>query len=229
MPQLTPLIQFGLGSDSTGSLVASGGTSISSSIGIIIGVLVALVLFVVVGVIVTKRVVKSIREDNMKADGLEVILFEVKVPQSNEIEIKAAEQMFSGLLGIGKKLKWWQKHFYGRIFVSFEIVAYKEQITFYVACPKRLATLVDRQINGSYPTAQISPVKEYNIFSDSGKVAYASLKLDDKNYVPVNTYDAMSVDTIATLTDVMSKLQEGEASWFPIDYLPGRTDLAQGW
>jgi hypothetical protein len=190
---------------------------------ILIGLIVFVILVIAVYVFI-KRKIAEIKEKNMTIDGLNVVIFDIKVPQNNEVEIKSAEQMFNGLLGIGRKLKDWQKPFYGRIFVSFEIVAYKELITLYVVCPKKIAPLVDRQINGAYPEAQISVSQEYNLFTENGKVAYASLALDDKNYVPINTYEQMSVDTIATLTDSMSKLEEGESVAFQLVISPAETN-----
>ena len=102
------------------------------------------------------------------------MFFEVKLPQSNEVEIKAAEQMFTGLIGIGEKLKGMKKLIGAMKFVSFEVVAFKESIKFYVVCPENIATIVDRQINGTYPLAEISRVKEYNPFPEEGYTAYAA-------------------------------------------------------
>jgi hypothetical protein len=201
------------------------GISAISSInwGLIAVVLLGIVVLAVVAYFLFQWWVKQKREENMAKDGLDVVIFEVRVPQTNEVDIKSAEQMFSGLLGIGKKLTTWQQRLQGRTFVSFEIVAYKELIMFYVVCPKRISALVDRQINGAYPQAQITISHEYNLFSETGKIAQAAMKLDDKNYVPINTYEQMSVDTLATLTDAMSKLQDGEAAGFQLVISPAET------
>lgn len=191
---------------------ASAGSNILNILLAMVVVIVFAIVLAFVGYQIFKIMARKIREDNLMTDGMNIVIYEIKVPKANEVEIKAAEQMFSGLLGISKRFNWWQKWFYGQVFVSFEIVAFKEQISFYVVCPKNIASLVDRQINGSYPTAQIMKAKEYNIFDDKGHVAHANLKLSEKNYVPIHSYEQLTVDTIATMTDTMSKLSEGEAA-----------------
>lgn len=201
---------------------SSGGIPGFSSLGIV-SLLIFVVILALIPVIAYfgfRYWTKLQREKNMENFGLDVVLFEVRVPKTNDVEIKAAEQMFTGLLGVVNKMSNWKQRFHGRSFVSFEIVAYKEMIRFYIVCPKKFSTLVDRQINGAYPTAQIDQVKEYNIFSENSSVAYASLKLDEKDYIPINTYENLSVDTLATLTDIMSKLGDNETAGFQLIISP---------
>lgn len=188
---------------------------------LLIGVVVVFLLIVAV---VLYFVLKAAREEILKRKGLELVFFEVKLPNTNDVEIKAAEQMYTGLLGIGEKLKGLKKFIGARKFVSFEIIALKESIKLYVVCPKSIASIVDRQINGTYPTAEINRVKEYNVFKDVGHVSYAALKLDRESRIPVQTYEELPVDTIATLTDAFSKLGDGEAAVFQLIISPAGSD-----
>lgn len=167
---------------------------------------------------------REIKESSLQLKSLKVTCFEVRVPEDNETEIKAADQMFSGLLGIGEKLSGLQRHIGARTFVSFEIVAFKDNIKFYVLCPSRIATLVDRQINGAYPDAQIDVVKEYNLFPEDAQVAYTSLKLDGESRIPIRTYEELATDTLSTLTDAMSKLGEGESAAFQMVISPAGSE-----
>lgn len=171
-----------------------------------------------------KYVLKEVKEATAELKSLKVTCFEVKVPEDNETEIRAADQMFSGLLGIGEKLKGMQKYVGARTFVSFEIVAFKDQIRFYVICPNKIATLVDRQINGAYPTAEIDIVKEYNLFPEEAQVAFTAVKLDKDTMIPVRTYEDLATDTLATLTDAMSKLGEGESAAFQLVISPAGSE-----
>ncbi|MCA9379180.1 hypothetical protein KC640_02020, partial [Candidatus Dojkabacteria bacterium] len=190
-------------------------------------VVIALVLAVVLGVagyLFVKYMLREIKESSLQLKSLRVTCFEVKVPEDNDTEIKAADQMFSGLLGIGEKLTGLQKHIGARTFVSFEIVAFKDNIKFYVLCPSRIATLVDRQINGAYPTAEISTVKEYNLFPEDAQVAFTELKLDKESRIPIRTYEELATDTLSTLTDALSKLGEGESAAFQMVISPAGSD-----
>jgi hypothetical protein len=193
---------------------------------IVIGlVLVVLAIIAVVGGMwLWKYILKGVKEAAMEEKSLKVTCFEVKVPQDNDIEIRAADQMFSGLLGIGEKFEGIKQKTGARTFISFEIVAFKDNIKFYVICPNKIATLVDRQINGAYPSAEISIVKEYNLFPEDAEVAFTSLNLDGESRIPIRTYEELSTDTLSTLTDAMSKLQEGESAAFQLVISPAGSD-----
>jgi hypothetical protein len=141
---------------------------------------------------------------------LDFVLLQLALPRNNEIKIDVAEQMFASLYSIkkGGKLSFLkpQDHF------SFEIVALPEDIRFYVSCPKRLQDLIEKQIHGAYPEAEIKAVQEYNIFSEEGKVAFASLGLRDVSYYPLKVYRELPTDPLSSLTAALAKMQEGEGA-----------------
>jgi hypothetical protein len=97
-------------------------------------------------------------------------------------------------------------------------------IRFYVHVPNNLRDFVEKQINGAYPDADIVQVNdqaakqkegnvigsEYNIFSDDGKVAFASLRLRLADYFPIKVYKDLPVDPLLSLTSVLAKMGEGE-------------------
>ena len=98
------------------------------------------------------------RNRDREERSLDFVLLSVAVPRDNEIKIDAAEQMFSSLASVYKGgtfsfLKP-QDHF------SFEIVALPEEIKFYVSCPRSLTDLVEKQIHGAYPGADVREVEE---------------------------------------------------------------------
>ncbi|MBD3279103.1 MAG: type IV secretion system DNA-binding domain-containing protein [Candidatus Pacebacteria bacterium] len=134
----------------------------------------------------------------------------VRVPKNNEIKIDAAEQMFAGLYslkhsGLGSFLK-------PQEMISFEIIALKEDIGLYISCPRNIRDLVEKQVHGAYPQADIKEVDEINIFNEQGKVAFASLSLDDANYLPIKTYKDLPTDGLSLLTSAMSKMSDGEGA-----------------
>jgi hypothetical protein len=142
---------------------------------------------------------------------LQFVLLQVIIPKDNEIKIDAAEQMFgtfaslkksTGTFGIFKP----QPH------ISFEIVALHESIRFYISVHKNQKDLVEKQINGAYPDAEIKEVPEYNIFSENGKTAYTMLKLKSADYFPIKTYRDLPTDPLASLTSALAKMQPGEGA-----------------
>ncbi len=159
-------------------------------------------------------------------ESLESVLLQISVPRDNEIKIDAAEQMFSSLYSIHKSHKWYdifnphpQPH------MSFEIVGSPGDIRFFVHTPKKLRDLIEKQINGSYPDAEILVVdeksnrrppsvigNEYNIFSEKGKVAFASLRTKGAGYKPIKVFKDLAVDPLASITSVLAKMGEGEGA-----------------
>jgi hypothetical protein len=188
---------------------------------------VVLLIVIVVGVASyagIKVFLENLREQILLKKSIGYAYFEVKLPKDNEIEIRAAEQMFTGLIGTGSKLKGMDKYFGVKNFISLEVVAFKENIKFYVVCPKKIASVVDRQINGTYPMAEILPVKEFNMFPEDSQVAYASLKLSKESRIPIQTHEELPVDTIATITDAFSKLSYNEAAMFQVIITPAGSE-----
>jgi len=141
---------------------------------------------------------------------IDSVLLQVAVPRGNEIKIDAMEQLFASLSSI-KKGGFWQKFSY-QPSISFEIVAKPEDIRFYVWTPKKLQDLVEKQIHGSYPDAEIVEEPEYNIFTEGGKVAYKSFQLKKANFYPIKTFKDLPTDPLATITSAMAKMGKDEAA-----------------
>src|SRR5216683_6037604 len=90
---------------------------------------------------------------NREKVSLDSVLLQVALPRENEIKIDAAEQLFSSFSSI-KKGNWRSEPDH----LSFEMVGTAGDIRFYVHAPKRLQDLVEKQINGAYPDADITVV-----------------------------------------------------------------------
>lgn len=149
-------------------------------------------------------------------------LLQVALSRANEIKIDAMEQLFASLYSI-KKGGAKQKFSFQPI-ISFEIVAKLEDIRFYVWVPKKLADFIEKQIHGAYPDAEVLEVPEYNIFSETGKVAYAALQLRGQNYYPVKTFRELPTDPMSSITSAVAKMGPGEAALIQILISPAESD-----
>ena len=149
---------------------------------------------------------------------LDYVLLQIAVPRENEIKIDAAEQMFSGIHSIKKG--GFKAKFKEQPHISFEIVARKEDIRFYVATPKKYVDLLEKHIHGSYPGADVKEVEEYNIFSEEGKVAFAALKLKSADFFPIRTYRDLPVDPLSSITSILAKMGDNEAAAIQIIVQP---------
>ncbi len=168
---------------------------------------------------VALMVILWFRYKDREIRSLESILLQVAVPRDNEIKIDAAEQMFASFASL---------HSSGGMFsffkpqphLSFEIVAFPEDIRFYVAVPQKYRDLVEKQIHGAYPGADITQVDEYNIFSESGKVAFASLRLSGADYLPIRVFRDLPLDPLSTITSALAKMQPGEGAAIQMIFAP---------
>jgi hypothetical protein len=154
--------------------------------------------------------IQWLKNRRIEAEALDFVTMKVKLPKDNEIKIDAAEQMFAGLHSLKKSgfKSWFQPEYT----VSFEIVGLKENISFYVSCSKKNRDLLEKQIYGAYPQAVITEHDEVNIFSEKGKVAFASLRLKKAKYYPIKTYKELPTDPLSLTTSALSKMSEGEGA-----------------
>jgi hypothetical protein len=155
---------------------------------------------------------------NREQYALDFVTLMVRLPRDNEIKIDAAEQMFAGLYSL-KRYGWfgWMQ---AEETITFEIVALKERITFYVNCHRNIRDLVEKQIHGAYPNAEIKEQDEVNIFSEKGHVAFSALKLEKANYLPVKTYKDLPTDGLSLITSALSKMSDGEGAILQIVLQP---------
>ncbi|MBT4124077.1 MAG: type IV secretion system DNA-binding domain-containing protein [Candidatus Pacebacteria bacterium] len=141
---------------------------------------------------------------------LDFVTLLVRLPKDNEIKIDAAEQMFAGLHSMKKS------GFFSFLkpeeLISFEIVALKEEISFYVSCTKKVRDLVEKQIHGAYPFADIKEQDEVNIFNEKGKVEFNYLKFQNAKYLPIKTYKDLPTDGLSLITSAFSKMGNGEGA-----------------
>ncbi len=179
-------------------------------------------ILVLLGVLFSYIFVLWYRNRDREKESLESTLLQVTLPRDNEIKIDAAEQLFASLGSMrkGGRLSFskLQPH------LSFEIVGMPGDIRFYVNTPNKFKDLVEKQINGAYPDADIKVVdektqkagyvlgNEYNIFSDSAKVAFASLRLKSSNYLPIKVFKDLPTDPLSSITSILAKMTLGEGA-----------------
>ena len=164
------------------------------------------------------------REDR----SLETVCLQVAVPRDNEIKIDAMEQTIGSLYSIkkgGMGPFGWFSFLQVQPHISFEIVARKEDIRFYIVLPEKLRDLVEKQIHGGYPGAEIRVVEEPNIFTPDGKVEFAWLILRNAGYYPIQTFKNLTTDPMAGLTSALAKMGDGEGAHVQIVISPAES----GW
>lgn len=137
-------------------------------------------------------------------------ILQIALPRDNEIKIDAAEQFLASLSSIRKSA--WLPFLAVQDHIAFEIVATPGDIRFYVSVAHQLRDMMEKQIHGTYPGAEIKEVDEYNIFSPSGKVAFAALRTKGADYHQLKVFKDLPVDPLNPITSAMAKMQEGEGA-----------------
>lgn len=157
-----------------------------------------------------------------EAPSIDSVLLQIGLQRNNELKIDVMEQLFASLYSIKKS--GWQQKFAIQPTISFEIVAKPEDIRFYVWTPKKLADLVEKNIHGAYPDAEVKEVDEYNIFTTDGKVAYKSFQLGKSNFYPIKTFKDLATDPLSSITSVLAKMNPGEAAAIQVVISPAESD-----
>lgn len=140
------------------------------------------------------------------------VVLAIQVPKDNEKTPQSAEQFFAALHGIYRSDPPVQEH------VSFEIVATKDSIVFYVFTPLHLRGFIEGQLYAQYPDLQITQVGDYTreVKLEGMHVAAAKVELTKEDVYPIKTVTGTELDPLASITAVMAGIEEGEHIWFQI-------------
>jgi hypothetical protein len=135
---------------------------------------------------------------------------EERTVQQLREEIAKAETVFASIGGL-KAQKGISAWLFGRDDqFSFEIVAHKGKISFYVVTPRQMGRYIEQQIHAHYPEASIEETDDYNIFHPNGVSLAGYIKTTRSFVFPLKTYNKMETDPMNSLVNVMSKLEKEE-------------------
>lgn len=162
---------------------------------------------------------RSTKELQQRAEWLAsqtFVVLAISVPKDNDKKPQSAEQFFAAIHGIYRNNPIEQEH------ISFEIVARKDAITFYVFTPIHLRDFVEGQLYAQYPNLQIRQVGDYTsqVELEGQHVATTRVKLNKPDVYPIKTFTSSEVDPLAGITAVLSGLEEKEQVWLQISTRP---------
>mgnify|MGYP001068756699 CR=1 FL=1 len=158
--------------------------------------------------------------------GINLTLFLVVLPEEEFFQqekkelfplqdyLKNTEQFYHFLGGLKEK-KLLYRLLFGSPYLVFEIAVHRvgEEIYFYVACPRSLSQMVEKQILAFWPKAQVQQVIDYNIFNPNGVSLGSIGKLSKNPIFPLKFYEDFKTDPMALITSIFTKLaKEGEGA-----------------
>jgi ABC-type multidrug transport system fused ATPase/permease subunit len=199
--------------------VASGEAVVQSNLNYLYWIIFILFLLTVLFIVRYFFKYFSVRDKSNKN-----ILFLVKLPkekpgdkdkdssvQQLREEIAKGETVFSSIGGM-RAQRGFRAWFFGRVDnFSFEIVANKSKISFYVSAPESRSLYLEQQIHAYYPEASIEAIDDYNAFSSQGLVLAGYLKAKRSFVFPFLDYTDMEYDPMNSLINVMSKLEDEDS------------------
>jgi len=115
--------------------------------------------------------------------------------------------------------------FYGRPVFALELTVphIGEEMSFYLAVPRRISSAVEKIVQGVFPDAQVERAPDYNIFNPAGAAAGAAIRLTRNRYYPVRTFQKLEGDPMREITNVFTKLAgQGEGAALQIVARPAR-------
>ncbi len=181
-------------------------------------------------------IVEAARSKGSVFRALNMSLFLITLPkvkkaeagqQKNEKEVIAVmEQLYSALGSYKSSQK--DDFVYGRPVVVFEMAVphIGQDVCFYLAASRRIEGVVEKQIHGLFPEAQVEKIKDYNIFNPQGASAGAFLALNKTYFLPFKTYKNLESDPLGGIVNAFSKLkEEGEGAAMQVVFRPA----SAGW
>lgn len=137
-------------------------------------------------------------------------------PSKEQVQeaIASAESFFSAVGGL-KAQRGFSAWLLGRHDeFAFEIVVEKKLIKFYVSAPVELREFLEQQLSAAYPDAYTEEVEDYNIFQPNGVILGGHLVFRRENAFPMKTYRELEKDPLNAITNVLSKIPEGDGAAF---------------
>lgn len=172
-------------------------------------------------------------------ENIEYILLAFNIPkesEQNQQSPKAAEHIFSQLMGaytsINLKEKYWQGKVQQKFFL--EIVSLEGYIQFLIRAPIRFRDLVEAAFYAQYPEAEITEVADYTqnvqiekFPSEEYDLTGSEIILAKDAIYPIKTYPNFEhpltqelKDPLAALLEILSMLKKGEQIWLQIMITP---------
>ncbi|MCL4384166.1 ATP-binding protein [Patescibacteria group bacterium] len=180
-----------------------------------INLVVLIVLLVIVGIILGilgYGLLLWYRWRDREEKSLELVTLAVAVPQDNEVKIDAMESIIASFGSLYKSARF--KFLQGTVAqpsLSLEIMGTKEDIRFYISCPKKYQDMIEKQIYSVYTGADVQVVDEPCMFYEEGRIEFTCLRLKKTSFYPIKTYKEIPTDPLSAITSTMSKLGDGES------------------
>jgi Cdc6-like AAA superfamily ATPase len=151
--------------------------------------------------------------------GIATVMYQVSLPKKREEGksekelISVMEQLYSSFTYL-KGVEGIDKYLQGDPYIALEIVSptEKDEIHFYVGVPKGYEAILEKQIHGLFPEAEIDAIPDYNPFPSGAHIKASYLGLKRPAVLPIKTYQELEADPLQNISSALSKIQENESA-----------------
>ncbi len=183
---------------------------------------------------------KVLREAKNYERGLKMVPLKIHLPpESDDIEsngrdqrditeetISQAQTMYNIIASTATK--GFKTKIYGQRHLSFEIVATRGVIDYYVVVPMALLDVVQQAVAAAYPSARLEEVEEHNIFSRVGKISSTiggELTLKKSYAYPIATYQESKRDAMRAILNALAAANKDDGIGVQVLFRPA----PEGW
>lgn len=187
--------------------------------GALIGIVTVALIAGVVIIVLYLQYKKVLREAKNYERGLKMIPLKIHLPPTtDDIEaggrderditeeaISQAQVLYNIIASTATK--GFKSKLYGQRHISFEIMASKGIIDYYIAVPIVLQDVVKQAVEASYPSARLEEVDDPNIFSKVGKISGTiggEFTLKHSYVKPIATYHDSKRDAMRAILNAMA-------------------------
>jgi len=162
------------------------------------------------------------------SSGKSYMLLEIKIPKEVVKTPKAMEIALSSIHGTVEVFNFRDKWLRGELQPSFslEIAGIDGEMHFYIRCERKYQHLVEAKLYAQYPELEVTEAEDYtekvpqDVPNNSWDLWGTDMILLKDEAYPIRTYEFFEdveeerrFDPLASLAEVISKLQEGEQLW----------------
>ena len=194
----------------------------------------ALLLGVAALVVAAFFIYRFFKKRHLTQRANDLVMIEIRVPKKFEREeyenlkttaeiTSVMDQMLSSLASLYQEgIK---GILYGQPIVSFEIVAKDREIIFFLGVPRDLQGQIQKQVHSYYPHASIEPSGDFRIFKEGMKTSCGIVQTSRSYIYPIKTYNELTSDSIASITNTLSKIGDDSRASIQILVRP----VSQAW
>ncbi|MEX0869858.1 MAG: DUF87 domain-containing protein [Candidatus Spechtbacterales bacterium] len=156
------------------------------------------------------------------ARSLNMSLYSIALPQDPREDDEEKQKDMKEKIGVMEQFlnsfsnlheDWSKEFFYGAPYMALEMAVHHkgDQIHIYMAIPRKMESVLEKQVHSFFPYAEVEKVKDYNIFNPQGASAGSYFSLERSPLLPLYTYEDLGADSLDNIAISMTKLQkEGE-------------------